>query len=149
MGRAAQLKAGSALAERAWVRTLVERSVFDSSASVLSFLRARLARRDREVFGVLFLDARHRLIAFEELFLGSIDRASVHPREVLRRALVLNAAALILAHNHPSGVAEPSASDLALTRELGDLLGRIDVRLLDHVVVTPGQQVSLAERGLL
>jgi DNA repair protein RadC len=108
-----------------------------------------MARSPRELFGCLFLDNRHRLIRYEVLFLGTVDRAAVHPREILRRALELNAAALILAHNHPSGVAEPSPSDLALTRDLKDLLARIDVRVLDHLVVGGDVMVSLAERGLL
>jgi DNA repair protein RadC len=116
---------------------------------VRRYLRLKLAHLPREVFAALFLDNRHRLIRFEILFQGTVDRASVHPREVMRRALELNAAALIFAHNHPSGVAEPSASDLALTRDLSDLLGRIDVRVLDHLVVGRGSEVSFAERGFM
>ncbi|AOU96714.1 hypothetical protein BI364_00600 [Acidihalobacter yilgarnensis] len=112
------------------------------------YLAARLRDRPSEVFACVFLDGRHRVIAYEELFHGTIDGASVHPREVVRRALHHNAAALILAHNHPSGVAEPSAADEAITQRLRDALGLIDVRILDHLVV--GESVvSLAQRGLL
>jgi DNA repair protein RadC len=99
------------------------------------------------VFGCLFLDNRHRVIAFEELFRGSIDGASVHPREVVRRCLAHNAAAVILAHNHPSGVAEPSAADRAITLRLREALELIDVRLLDHFVIGDGKPTSLAQRG--
>jgi DNA repair protein RadC len=116
---------------------------------VRGFLRNRLAPQTREVFACLFLDSRHRVITYETLFLGTVDRAAVHPREVMRRALELNAAALILAHNHPSGVAEPSSADIALTASLADLLSKVDVRLLDHLVVGRGREVSLAERGLM
>ncbi len=147
--RAARLQAAVALMELGALETLADRPVLTSSGAVRRFLRLKLSHLPREVFACLFLDNRHRLIRFETLFMGTVDRASVHPREVLRRALELNSAALILAHNHPSGVAEPSASDLALTRDLRDLLGRIDVRVLDHLIVGQGSEVSFAERGLL
>lgn len=113
------------------------------------YLRAWLGRYPYEVFACLFLDNRHRVIASEELFRGTIDGASVHPREVVRRALAHNAAAVILAHNHPSGVAEPSAADVAITRRLRDALALIDVRVLDHLIVGETTPVSLAERGLV
>lgn len=113
------------------------------------FLTARLRQYPHEVFACLFLDNRHRVIAFEELFRGTIDAASVYPREVVRRTLDHNAAAVILAHNHPSGVAEPSRADESLTRRLRDALALVDVRVLDHVVVGDGETVSFAERGLL
>ena len=113
------------------------------------YLRAKLGRAEREIFACLFLDSRHHLLAYEALFYGTLDRASVHPREILRRALALNAGAVIFAHNHPSGVAEPSASDIELTGNLKALLGQIDVRVLDHLVVGRGSEVSFAERGLL
>jgi DNA repair protein RadC len=103
----------------------------------------------REVFGALFLDSQHRLIAFRELFLGTIDSAAVHPREVLRETLALNAAAVIFVHNHPSGVAEPSNSDVRITERLRNALQLIDVRVLDHIVVSGDAAVSMAERGLL
>jgi DNA repair protein RadC len=147
--RISRLLAGLAVVERAALASLAELPLMASSSDVRRFLRLKLARLPREVFACLFLDNRHRLIRFEILFSGTVDRASVHPREVLRRALELNAAAVIFAHNHPSGIAEPSASDLALTRDLTDLLTRIDVRVLDHLVVGRGSEVSFAERGLL
>ncbi len=149
-GRVARLQAAAALLERwALARLRAEAPLLSCTTSVRRFLRWKLSRLPREVFACLFLDNRHRLIRYEVLFLGTVDRASVHPREVLRRALELNAAALILAHNHPSGIAEPSASDLSLTRDLGELLKQIDVRLLDHLIVGRGAEVSFAERGLL
>lgn len=114
-----------------------------------SYLHARLRGYDREVFACLFLDNRHRIIAFEELFFGSIDAASIHAREVVKAALRHNAAAVILAHNHPSGVAEPSLSDQSLTRQLKSALALVEVRVLDHIVVGDTATVSLAERGLL
>ncbi|HEU4663229.1 MAG TPA: DNA repair protein RadC [Dokdonella sp.] len=120
----------------------------DPSASA-RYLKARLAGYPYEVFACLFLDNRHRVIAFEELFRGSIDGASVHPREVVRRCLVHNAAAVIVAHNHPSGVAEPSAADRAITVRLREALELVDVRLLDHFVVGQGAPTSLAQRGWL
>ncbi len=113
------------------------------------YLKARLAGHPYEVFACLFLDTRHRVIAFEELFRGTIDGASVHPREVVRRCLEHNAAAVIAAHNHPSGVAEPSADDRHLTARLRDSLALVDVRLLDHFVIGHGEPTSLAQRGWL
>ena len=113
------------------------------------YLRHRLGGLPREVFGALFLDAQHRLISFREMFLGTVDSATVHPREVLRETLSLNAAAVIFVHNHPSGVAEPSASDVKITERLRHLLQLIDVRVLDHIVVTGTEAISMAERGLL
>lgn len=113
------------------------------------YLKSRLAGFPYEVFGCLFLDNRHRVIAFEELFRGSIDGAHVHPREVVRRCLAHNAAAVIFAHNHPSGVAEPSAEDRAITQRLRQVLELINVRLLDHFVIGDGAPTSLAQRGWL
>ncbi len=118
-------------------------------ATTRRYLAARLRHQRREIFGCLFLDTRHRVIAFEELFQGTIDSAAVHPREVVVRALHHNAAALILAHNHPSGVAEPSVADERITRQLKRALELIDVRVLDHIVVGDGHCVSLAERGMV
>jgi DNA repair protein RadC len=120
----------------------------DPAASA-RYLKSRLCGYPYEVFACLFLDSRHRVIAFEELFRGSLDGASVHPREVVRRCLAHNAAAVILAHNHPSGVAEPSHDDRTITLRLRDTLGLIDVRVLDHIVVGDGPPISLAERGWL
>lgn len=113
------------------------------------YLESRLKSYSQEVFACLFLDNRHRIICFEEMFYGTIDGASVHPREVVRRALSHNAAAIIVTHNHPSGVAEPSRADRALTRRLREATALVDVRLLDHVVVGDGETVSFAERGWL
>jgi DNA repair protein RadC len=113
------------------------------------YLKSRLAGYPYEVFACLFLDTRHRVIAFEELFRGTIDGAQVHPREVVRRCLAHNAAAVIAAHNHPSGVAEPSAEDRHMTAKLRDSLALVDVRLLDHFVIGHGEPTSLARRGWL
>jgi DNA repair protein RadC len=113
------------------------------------YLRARLRDYPYEVFAVLFLDTRHRVLAFEEMFRGTIDGASVHPREVVRRALQHNAAAVILSHNHPSGIAEPSQADQQITRRLREALGLVDVRLLDHLIIGDGDYCSLADRGLI
>jgi len=113
------------------------------------WLVARFSERAHEVFCVLYLDNRHRMIAFEELFRGTIDGASVHPREVVKQALHYNAAALIFVHNHPSGVAEPSDADRRLTQRLKDALALVDIRTLDHFVVGGIEAVSFAERGLL
>ena len=120
-----------------------------SPADTRNYLSLRLAEREAEVFCVMFLTNRHRVIAFEEMFQGTIDGASVHPREVVKAALRLNAAAVILAHNHPSGVAEPSRSDEAITRRLTDALALVDVRVLDHLIVGGSEITSLAERGLV
>jgi DNA repair protein RadC len=114
-----------------------------------SFLLLRLADCRNEVFGCLFLDNRNRIIAVRELFQGTIDGASVYPRVVVQRALELNAAAIVFFHNHPSGVAEPSNADEAITRRLKAALGLVDIRVLDHFVVSAGESVSFAERGLL
>jgi DNA repair protein RadC len=118
-----------------------------SPTDTRDFLTARLRGYAHEVFACLFLDNRHRVIAFEEMFRGTIDGTSVHPREVVKRALAHNAAAIIAAHNHPSGVAEPSQADRSLTRRLQDALTLVDVRLLDHFVIGDGEAVSFAERG--
>ncbi len=114
-----------------------------------AYLRLAVGDRRNEVFGCLFLDNRHRIRAVEELFQGTIDGATIHPREVLVAVLRHNAAAVVLFHNHPSGVAEPSHADEAITRRLRDLLSQIDVRVLDHVVVTTQESISFAESGLL
>jgi DNA repair protein RadC len=113
------------------------------------YLMTRLSARDHEVFTVIFMDNRHRVIECLEMFRGTIDGASVHPREVVKEALQRNAAAVILCHNHPSGVAEPSQADELITRRLQDSLALIDVRLLDHLIVAGGEVISLAERGLV
>jgi DNA repair protein RadC len=118
-----------------------------SPADTRRFLSARLRRHEHEVFACLFLDNRHRLICFEELFRGTVNGASVHPREIAKRALHHNAAAVIIAHNHPSGVAEPSQADRAITGRIREAMALIDVRLMDHFVVGDGEIASFAERG--
>lgn len=122
---------------------------FESPNQVRDFLKLNLAAREREVFACLYLDNRHRMIAFEELFFGTIDGASVHPREVVKSALAHNAAAIILAHNHPSGIAEPSQADQRITQRLKEALALVDIRTLDHFVIGSDEPVSFAERGLL
>jgi len=135
---------------RRYLASEIERAdALTNPRACAQYLRARIVAYPYEVFACVFLDNRHRVIAFEELFRGSIDGASVHPREVVRRCLAHNAAAVIFAHNHPSGVAEPSQADRDITQELKRALGLIDVRVLDHFVVGSGAPVSLAERGML
>ncbi len=120
-----------------------------SPTDVQKYLQLQLAGREQEVFSAMFLDTRHRLIEFKKLFYGTIDGASVHPREVVKAALRCNAAAVIFSHNHPSGVAEPSQADIAITVKLKSALALIDVRVLDHIVVAADETVSLAQRGEL
>ncbi|MCX7661047.1 MAG: DNA repair protein RadC [Caldimonas manganoxidans] len=145
----AELVAVLELARRALAQVLHSRPGFESPTQVKDYLRLKLADLPHEVFAVLFLDAQHRLLAMEELFRGTLTQTSVYPREVVKRALALNAAAVMLAHNHPSGVAEPSKADEYLTRTLQSALGLVDVRVLDHFVVAREHVVSFAERGLL
>lgn len=145
----AELAAVLEIARRSLAARLQQTPVFDSPQAVKDYLQLQLANKPHEVFAVLFLDTQHRLLAFEELFRGTLNQASVYPREVVKRALAFNAAAAILAHNHPSGVAEPSRADEALTQALKAALALIDVRVLDHFVVARGSVVSFAERGLL
>jgi len=143
----AQLQAVMEMARRSLGEELKRGSVLDSPAVTRQYLQTRLRHHPHEVFCCLFLDNRHRVIAFEELFHGTIDGASVHPREVVRRALHHNAAALILAHNHPSGVAEPSEADRFITRRIKEALELMDVRVLDHFIVGDGVPTSFAESG--
>lgn len=145
----AELQAVLELARRALAMELTQQPVFDSPQSVRDYLKLQLGELGHEVFAVLFLDAQHRLIAYEPMFRGTLTQTSVYPREVLKRALALNAAAVILAHNHPSGVAEPSRADEFLTQSLKSALAMVDVRVLDHMVIGRGPVVSFAERGLL
>ncbi|NIR29150.1 MAG: JAB domain-containing protein [Gammaproteobacteria bacterium] len=144
-----QLAACLEMGRRYLEARLTHGNALSSPADTRDYLATRLRPYPHEVFACLFLDNRHRVLAFEELFRGTIDGAAVHPREVVKRALAHNAAALILAHNHPSGVAEPSQADRALTQRLRDALALIDIRVLDHFVVGDGETVSFAERGLL
>ena len=145
----AVLQAALELGRRHLQAELARRDCLDSPATTRRFLASRLRHLPHEVFACLLLDNRHRVIAFEELFRGTIDGASVHPREVVKHALHHNAAALILAHNHPSGVAEPSRADVQITRRLVAALGLVDIRILDHLVIGDTEAVSLAERGQL
>lgn len=121
---------------------------FTNPINVKEYLKLKLGAHDREVFAVMFLDNQHQLISFEELFFGTIDAASIYPREVLKTALNHNAAAVIFAHNHPSGIAEPSQADKRITQRLIDALKLVDIRVLDHIVVGEGC-VSFAEKGLI
>lgn len=147
--RCGLLQASLELARRHYGAVLQAGAPLESPAATERFLVAQLRDRPYEVFCCLHLDSRHRLIAFEELFRGTIDGASVHPREVLRQALAHNAAAVILAHNHPSGIAEPSQADELITRRLRDALGLVEIRVLDHLIVGGNTCLSFAERGLL
>ncbi len=145
----AEIAAVIEIARRALSQRLVSAPVFDSPEAVKDFVRLHLSTRPHEVFAVLFLDAQHRLLEFDEMFRGTLAQTSVYPREVVRRAMSHNAAAVILAHNHPSGLAEPSRADEFLTQSLQKALGLVDVRVLDHLVVGRDAVVSFAERGLL
>jgi DNA repair protein RadC len=145
----AQLQAGLEMARRHLGEALERGNPLTDPAATRKYLLAKLRDMPHEVFACLHPDNRHRVIRFEELFRGTIDGASVHPREVVRAALKHNAAALIFAHNHPSGVAEPSDADRRLTRRLTDALALVDIRVLDHFVVGDGDMVSFAERGWL
>ncbi len=145
----AELAAVVEMARRALAQRLGARTVFDTPSAVKDYVQLHLAELPHEVFQVLFLDAQHRLLAMEEMFRGTLTQTSVYPREVVRRALARNAGAVILAHNHPSGLAEPSRADEFLTQSLKNALALVDVRVLDHLVVGQGQVVSFAERGLL
>ncbi len=145
----AELVAVLELARRALAQQLREREVFGSPQAVKHYLQLHLAAKAHEVFAVLFLDSQNRLIALEELFRGTLTQTSVYPREVVLRALHHHAAAVVLAHNHPSGSVQPSRADEALTRTLKTTLALIDVRVLDHVIVAPGAALSMAEEGLV
>ena len=143
------LQAALEIARRHYREAMTVGPALEAPQAARHFLLAQLRDRPHEVFCVLYLDNRHRVIAFDELFRGTIDGASVHPREVVRQTLAHNAAAVILAHNHPSGVAEPSHADEIITRRLCDALALVDVRVLDHVIVGDGRCVSFAEAGLI
>ncbi len=149
LAKAAQIKAMHELMARDVEVSFTKGTRFNDAGAVSRYLRQRLGHQVRESFACLFLNSKHELLAFEIMFHGSIDCTHVHPREVLRRALEHNASALILAHNHPSGIAEPSLADVQVTQDLKRLLAELDVRVLDHIVVTGGSTVSFAERGLL
>lgn len=148
-GKYAQLQAVQELAQRHLLESLQRKDVLTSAALSRRYVKSKLRAHHREVFLCLFLDSQHRVIAQEELFQGSIDSATVYPREVLSRAFYHNAAALIFAHNHPSGVAEPSEADIAITQRLKSALDLVDIKTLDHLVVGDETVTSMAERGLL
>lgn len=141
----AVIDSACAILERRLSRDSVE--ALPSPVEAGKYAKLKLQGHQREVFAALFMDTRHRLIAFEELFYGTVDGAEIHPREVVKRALALNAVAVICAHNHPSGNAEPSAADRAVTARLKQALALVDIRLLDHFVIGEGPPVSMAARG--
>jgi len=145
----AELVAVLELARRALVQQLTQKPLFNTPQAVRDYLQLQLGGLHHEVFAVLFLDSQHRLIALEEMFRGSLTQTSVYPREVVKQALTLNASSVVLAHNHPSGTAQPSRADEALTHTLKAALALVDVRVLDHFVVTASQAVSMAELGLV
>ena len=145
----AEIVAVLELARRAMAQRLQEREVFADPQAVKHYLQLHLAAKGHEVFAVVFLDVQNRLIAMEELFRGTLTQTSVYPREVVVRALHHQAAAVVLAHNHPSGMVKPSRADEALTQTLKAALALVDVRVLDHIIVAPGQALSMAEQGLL
>lgn len=144
-----QLQAVLEMGRRHLAEGLRRDSALESPQQVRDYLKARLRHEPHEIFGCLFLDTRHRVLAFEALFHGTIDGASVYPRQVVKRALAHNAAAVILTHNHPSGIAEPSQADRLLTTRLKDVLALVDVRVLDHFIVGDGEPLSMAEYGWL
>ena len=145
----AQLKAVLEMGKRHLQETLERGISLENPEQTKTYLVSQLREYPHEVFACLFLDNRHRIIQFDKLFQGTINGASVHPREVVKKALSHNAAAVILAHNHPSGVAEPSQADQQITQLLKQALDLVDVRVLDHIIVGDGETVSLAERGML
>jgi len=145
----ATLQASIELARRHYQQMMTAGGSLAHPRATREFLRMRLRDLPHEVFAVIYLDNRNRVTAFEELFRGTIDGASVHPREVVKQALARNAAAVIFAHNHPSGVAEPSQHDELITRRLKQALSLVDIRVLDHIIVGDGVCESFAERGLL
>ncbi len=144
-----QLQAVMEMARRHLSEGLRQQDTLSSAKLARDYVRAQLRHHRQEVFAVLFLDSQHRLLAFEEMFYGTIDGASVYPREVVKKALAHNAAAVILSHNHPSGVAEPSQADMRITERLQQALELVDVRVIDHLVVGDTEVVSFAEQGLL
>ena len=145
----AELVAVLELARRALAQQLTQKPLFNTPQAVRDYLQLQLGGLHHEVFTVLFLDSQHRLIALQEMFRGTLTQTSVYPREVVKQALTLNASSVVLAHNHPSGTAQPSRADEALTHTLKAALALVDVRVLDHFVVTASQAVSMAELGLV
>jgi DNA repair protein RadC len=144
-----QLQACVELSKRYLRQCLQRGDALSNPQDTRNYLLSELGGRGYEVFACLFLDNKNRVIKFEEMFIGTLDSASVYPREILKRALQHNAAAVILAHNHPSGVADPSQADIAITKQLQQVLNLVDIRVLDHVVIGDGYGISLMEAGLL
>ncbi len=145
----AELIAVLELARRALAQQLKTKTIFATPDTVTQYLQLHLSNRPYEVFAVLFVDAHHRMLALEEMFRGSLTQSSVYPREVVLRALHHQATAVVLAHNHPSGSVQPSRADEAITQTLKAALALLDIRVLDHVIVAPGESLSMAERGLM
>lgn len=145
----AQLHAIAELAKRFFASKLARESVMENPQITRQYLQSLLAHQEREIFMALFLDNQHRVLRAQKMFSGSINSVEVHPREIVREALKLNAAALILAHNHPSGMAEPSRADRQVTHKVSEACQLLDIRLLDHLVIGHGEYVSFAERGWL
>ena len=148
-GRLEALRAVPELARRYYSESLPCGEAIRNPADTETFLQAHMQHLDHELFCCLFLDNRHRVLGFNKLFRGTIDGTSVYPREVVKEALGINAAAVILAHNHPSGVAEPSQADERITKRLKSALELVDIRLLDHLIIGDGKATSLASRGLI
>jgi DNA repair protein RadC len=149
VARYAEIQAAAEISRRQLSEPLRVGPLLGSPKATRDYLSARLRHLEHEVFCCLYLDKRHRLMHCEELFRGTIDGASVHPREIVKLALQRNAAAIIVAHNHPSGIAEPSQADELITQRVKEALALVDIRLLDHIIIGDGVCVSLAERGLL
>lgn len=147
--RAARIRAVPELARRYFASSLPPGAAIRTPADTEAYLQAKLRHLGHELFCCLYLDNRHRVLRFDEMFRGTIDGTSVYPREVVKEALEINAAAVILAHNHPSGVAEPSQADERITRRLKSALELVDIRLLDHLIIGDGMATSMASRGLL
>ena len=145
----AEIVAVLELARRALASQLQEKTMFSNPQAIRDYLQLQLGGRDHEIFAVLFLDPSHRLIVLEEMFRGTLTQTSVYPREVVVRALALNAANVVLAHNHPSGIAQPSRADESITQTLKAALALVDVRVLDHFIVTATSSASMAELGLM
>jgi len=149
VSRLAIIRALPELARRYYEASLPTGTAIRSPADTEAYLRARIRHLGHEMFCCLYLDNRHRVLGFDEMFRGTIDGTSVYPREVVKEALTINAAAVILAHNHPSGVAEPSQADERITRRLKSALELVDIRLLDHLIIGDGETTSMASRGLM
>ena len=147
--RFCQLQAAKELVKRMYEEPLAQKDVLSDVAQVSRYLRAQLMNAEHEIFAVLMLDSQHRLITFRRMFTGTIDSAAVYPRELLKQALKDNAAAIILVHNHPSGIADPSSADIALTREIKAAMALVDISVLDHFIVGQGYVVSLSQQGLM